>query len=66
MYSFCNDYSEGAIPMIMERLQEFNKKQNPGYGMDEICDKAREKFKKYCNVLRVTSIFSWRILHKQI
>ena len=40
MYSFCNDYSEGAIPMIMERLQEFNKKQNPGYGMDEICDKA--------------------------
>ena len=46
MYSFCNDYSEGAIPMIMERLQEFNKKQNPGYGMDEICDKAREKIQE--------------------
>lgn len=43
MYSFCNDYSEGAIPEIMERLHETNQLQSSGYGCDEICEQAREK-----------------------
>lgn len=38
MYSFRNDYSEGAHPVIMERLLELNQCQNVGYGEDALCE----------------------------
>ena len=35
MYSFTNDYSEGAHPQILKALMETNLIQHTGYGMDE-------------------------------
>lgn len=46
MYQFQCDYSEGAHPMIMQRLMETNLEQTVGYGMDEYCEQAREAVKK--------------------
>ncbi len=43
MISFRNDYSEGALPEIMQVLTETNLHQTVGYGLDEWCDKARAK-----------------------
>ena len=55
MYSFRNDYSEGAHPQILECLQEMNQKQNIGYGEDTLCEKAkkllREKLQcEHCDI----------------
>lgn len=40
MYSFQNDYSEGAHERILTALIETNMKQTTGYGLDEYSDKA--------------------------
>lgn len=45
MYSFLNDYSEGASPEIMKALMESNYEQTTGYGTDEYCQEAREIIK---------------------
>lgn len=42
MYSFVNDYSEGAHPRILEALIKANLEQNIGYGEDIHSDKAKE------------------------
>lgn len=42
MYSFINDYSEGAHPRILEALIKTNLEQNTGYGEDIHSDKAKE------------------------
>lgn len=42
MYSFRNDYSEGAHPQILARLQEINHTPTIGYGQDEHCENARQ------------------------
>lgn len=41
MYSFNNDYSEGAHPKILEAMLNVNLTQNIGYGLDTHCDNAR-------------------------
>lgn len=46
MYSFVNDYSEGAHPRILEALSKANLEQNIGYGEDIHSDKAKEYIKK--------------------
>lgn len=46
MYSFMNDYSEGAHPRILELLIQSNLEQNTGYGLDIHSEKAREYIKK--------------------
>ena len=46
MISFKNDYSEGALPEIMQVLMNTNFEQTVGYGCDEYCDAARETIKK--------------------
>ncbi len=46
MYSFLNDYSEGASPEIMKALMESNYEQTTGYGTDEYCQEARDLIKK--------------------
>lgn len=46
MLSFKNDYSEGALPQIMQAMMETNLTQTVGYGCDEICAEARELIKK--------------------
>ncbi|NMB44197.1 MAG: low specificity L-threonine aldolase [Clostridiales bacterium] len=40
MYSFNNDYSEGAHPKILDRMIKANLEQNLGYGEDHHCQKA--------------------------
>ena len=42
MYSFLNDYSEGAHPDVLKALNETNELQTVGYGTDEYCQKAKE------------------------
>ena len=44
MISFKNDYSEGALPEIIEALVNANLEQTVGYDMDEYC--ARDAGKK--------------------
>ena len=41
MYSFNNDYSEGAHPKILEAMMNCNLVQNGGYGLDTHCENAR-------------------------
>lgn len=49
MYSFLNDYSEGAHPRILDSLNKLNKEQNIGYGEDGHCQRAKEAIKNYLN-----------------
>ena len=49
MYSFTNDYSEGAHDSILKALLESNLKQSCGYGLDEYSEKAKDILK---NVLK--------------
>lgn len=46
MYSFKNDYSEGAHPRILNALMESNMEQVDGYGEDQYTQKAVELLKK--------------------
>jgi len=46
---FTSDYCEGALPRIMQRLQETNMVQTVGYGEDEYCAQARELIRKACD-----------------
>ncbi|WP_455539312.1 threonine aldolase family protein [Terrisporobacter sp.] len=49
MYSFTNDYSEGAHENILDALVKSNLKQSAGYGLDEYSGKAKDILK---NVLK--------------
>lgn len=42
MYSFKNDYSEGAHPRILRALEETNLEQTGGYGTDRHCRAASD------------------------
>jgi threonine aldolase len=46
MYSFKNDYSEGAHPRILNALMESTFEQVEGYGEDRFCLEAAELIKK--------------------
>ncbi len=46
MYSFMNDYSEGAHPAVLELLMKSNLEQNAGYGEDIHTAKAKESIRK--------------------
>lgn len=46
MYSFRNDYSEGAHPRILSALVETNLEQTIGYGEDKFCREAAELIKE--------------------
>lgn len=45
MLSFVNDYSEGAHEQVLRRLAETNREQQPGYGTDPYCARAKEKIR---------------------
>jgi threonine aldolase len=49
MYSFTNDYSEGAHERIMEVMLRTNRQQTCGYGEDEVCAEARSLILKHLN-----------------
>ncbi|MFW5652308.1 MAG: threonine aldolase family protein [Acetivibrio ethanolgignens] len=46
MYSFRNDYSEGAHPKILELLMKTSLEQNTGYGLDKHSERAAMLIKK--------------------
>lgn len=46
MYSFNNDYSEGAHPRILKTLMETNLVQSPGYSLDSHTEHAAELIRK--------------------
>ena len=48
MLYFLSDYTEGAHPKLLERLQETNLISQPGYGEDRFCAAAREKIRATC------------------
>ena len=48
MYSFRNDYSEGAHPRVLQALVDTNLTQTCGYGVDPICDEARTLIRTLC------------------
>lgn len=47
MIRFESDYTQGAVPEIIEKLAETNMQQTAGYGMDEYCLSASQKIKQY-------------------
>lgn len=49
MYSFRNDYSEGAHPLILKAMNEENLNQKVGYGMDEVCEQAKSLIRTQCH-----------------
>ncbi len=49
MYSFLNDYSEGAHPKVLKALIETNDEQSVGYGMDDYCQKAKAVIQERIN-----------------
>lgn len=42
MLFFRNDYGQGCTDRILELLREVNEVDNPGYGTDKYCQRARE------------------------
>lgn len=50
MIRFESDYTQGAVPEIIERLAATNMEMTPGYGEDEYCGRAREKIRKEINM----------------
>ena len=53
MIYFQCDYTEGAHPLIMEKLMQTNLEQSPGYGYDVYCDSAKAKIRKACGIENV-------------
>ena len=49
MYSFRNDYSEGAHSKVLQALMETNLEQTVGYGLDPRCDTVRETVRRLCD-----------------
>lgn len=48
MYSFRNDYSEGAHPKVMQALSDTNLTQTCGYGTDPLCEETRALIRSLC------------------
>ncbi len=48
MYSFRNDYSEGAHPLVMQALLDSNLTQTCGYGLDPVCEETRALIRSLC------------------
>ena len=48
MYSFRNDYSEGALPAVLQALADTNLEQTCGFGMDPRCKSAADLIRSLC------------------
>ena len=48
MYSFRNDYSEGAHPRVLQALADTNDVQTAGYGTDPYCAAAADTIRRLC------------------
>lgn len=45
---FASDYQEGCDPSILAALAETNFDRTPGYGLDPVCERAKEKIRSAC------------------
>lgn len=61
---FRNDYGQGCIPEIMEYMDTTNGRSFTGYGMDEICQNAKEAIKNIFQIMMSMFTFSWRHHHQ--
>ena len=57
MYSFRNDYSEGAHPQVMDALCRYNLEQNTGYGLDSHSAHAADMIRELCHCPEATVHF---------
>ena len=48
MYSFLNDYAEGAHPRLLDALVRTNAEQMAAYGDDRCSDEARQRIRTLC------------------
>ena len=48
MIQFQCDYTEGAHPLILKKMEETNLEQTVGYGNDPYCASARERIRAAC------------------
>lgn len=48
MLHFCNDYSAGAHPVVLDALCRTNLEQTPGYGHDSYCEAAADRIRALC------------------
>ena len=46
MINFRNDYSEGALPQVLQALTDTNFEATCGYGMDDYCTRAAETVRR--------------------
>lgn len=58
MYSFTNDYSEGAHPRILQALSNINLTQVSGYGLDPYCQEAADLIREACGAPRASVHFA--------
>lgn len=45
---FASDYQEGCVPEILAALQKTNYDKTVGYGLDPICERAKDKIRAAC------------------
>ena len=50
MLYFLSDYTEGAHPQLLARLNQTNLVSLPGYGEDEFCAAAKDKIRAACEL----------------
>lgn len=58
MYSFRNDYSEGAAPAVLQALVDTNFAQSVGYGGDDYCQQAAEQLRTACHAPEAQVFFT--------
>lgn len=53
MIRFDSDYTQGAHPLIIEKLVETNFEQTVGYSQDEYCEHARQLIQEACGTDKI-------------
>ena len=46
--NFSSDYTFGAHPAVLKALMDTNELRTPGYGTDDLCEKARSAIREAC------------------
>ena len=49
MIRFNNDYNKPAHSEVIKAINDISDVSYPGYGLDELCEKAKARIKKYIN-----------------
>lgn len=49
MIRFNNDYNKPAHSKVLKAVMDISDVSYPGYGLDELCEKAKAEIKKYIN-----------------